>query len=120
MTAVLSVWIALGALVTTVFVVFNADARPEVVVTLLPWTYALACTLAAAQLWGLRGRRPDEPGIAPRRLQAAVAIGLSVVALTILLIAANGVVFGLAGLAIEIGFLALCYWGYRRVVLHEP
>lgn len=120
MTAILSVWIALGSLLTTIFVVLNIDASAEIVLTLLPWTYALACTLAAAQLWGLRKRRADEPGVGPRRLQAVVAIGLCAIALTILLVAANGPLYGLAGLAIEIGFLAFCYWGYRRVVLREP
>lgn len=119
MFAVAAVWIALGALVTTIYVAVRPSADAEPVVTLMPWTYALSCTFAAGVLWGLRRRAADEPGVAGQRLQAVAAILLTAVAVTILLIAANGVWYGLAGLGIEIGFLAICWWLYTRVIAPE-
>ncbi len=120
MFAVAAVWIALGALATTVYVALWPSPEAEPVVTLMPWTYALSITFAAGVLWGLRKRGADEPGVAGQRMQAFVAIGLNAVAVTILLIAANGIVYGLAGLAVEIGFLAICWWLYTRVIAPEP
>ncbi|MFQ5424053.1 MAG: hypothetical protein ACE5F9_08735 [Phycisphaerae bacterium] len=116
MFALLSVWMALGALVTTVVTVATDWPGKEPVVTLLPYTYALAATLAAGVLWAFRQRAADDPGVAGQRLQAMAAIVLIAIALAILLIWANGWFYGLAGWVIEVVFLAICHRGYLRIV----
>lgn len=116
MIALLSVWIAIGALVTTIVTAATHWGGRETAMMLLPYTYALSATLAAAVLWAYRKRRGQEPGVAGQRTQAVAAIGINTVALAILLVFANGWLYGVAGLAIEIVFLAACYWGYTRVV----
>jgi len=119
MFALLSVWIALGAFATTIATVATTWSGKETAVTILPYTYALSLTFAAGVLWACRHRQAHEPGVAGQRLQAVAAILINAVAITVLLIAANGIVYGLAGLAVEIGFLWFCYWAYRRVVLRQ-
>lgn len=119
MVAVLAVWLALGALVTTVAVVVRPSGGAEAVVTLLPYTLAFSATLAAAVLWGLRGRRASEPGVAGQRLQAGCAIAINSLSFAILLFALQTAVHAVFGLVLEGGFLAFCYWAYRRVVLRE-
>jgi hypothetical protein len=119
MIAVLSVWIALGALVTTIIVVLFAAHGAEAVVTLLPYTLAFSATLAAAVLWSLRHRRPDERGVAGQRLQAVAAIAMNGLSFAILLFALQQPHHALLGLGLEAAFLMFCYWGYRRVVLRE-
>ncbi len=116
MFALLSVWMALGALVTTVVTVVTDWPGKEPVVTLLPYTYALAATLAAGVLWAFRQRPADDAGVAGQRSQAMAAIVLIAIALAILLIWANGWFYGLAGWVIELVFLAICHRGYLRIV----
>lgn len=119
MAALLAVWIALGAVVTVIVAAATRWGGREAVMTLLPYTIAFAATLAASSLWRLRGRKAGEAGVGGQRSQAWIALALCTTALAALLIWANGWLFGLAGLAIELGFLTVCYWGYTRVVLHE-
>jgi len=119
MFAVLSVWIALGALLTTIIVVLRPSVGVESVVTLLPYTIALSATFAAAVLWALRNRRTDEPGVAGQRLQAIAAIMLNSISFAILLFALQKPQHALIGLALEAAFLTFCYWAYRRVILRE-
>lgn len=119
MTAVLSVWIALGAFITTIVVFAYPWTGREAVITLLPYTIALSTTLAAAVLWALRHRPASEPGVAGRRLQAWTAIGLNSLSFAISLFALQAPQYALAGLAIEFGFLWICWWSYKRVVLRE-
>lgn len=119
MFAVLSVWIALGALITTLVVVIRPIEGVEAVVTLLPYTIALSATFAAAVLWALRRRRADEPGVAGQRLQAVAAIALNSLSFATLLFALQKPHHAVLGLVIEAVFLGFCYWAYRRVVLSE-
>ena len=49
-------------------------------------------------------------------MQAVAAIAINTIALTVLLIFVNGALYGPLGLAIEIAFLWVCYWGYTRLV----
>lgn len=119
MIALFSVWIALGALATTIVMAATHWGGRETAMMLLPYTYALSSTLAAGVLWGLRKRGADETGVAGQRIQSMAAITTNTLALAILLVFANGWLYGFAGLAIEIAFLAVCYWGYTRVVRPE-
>jgi len=119
MTAVLAVWIALGALITTIVVFAYPWTGREAVITLLPYTIALSATLAAAVLWALRHQPITEPGVAGRRLQAWTAIGLNSVSFAISLFALQSPKHAVAGLAIEFGFLWICWWSYKNVVLRE-
>lgn len=116
MFALLSVWIALGALITTVVMALTHWTGRETVITILPFTFALSVTFAAGVLWAFRERGAAESGVAAQRLQAVVAIAVNTLALTILLVFVNGALYGPLGLAIEIGFLSICYWGYTRLV----
>lgn len=116
MFALLSVWIALGALLTTVVMALTHWSGREAVITVLPYTFALSVTFAAGVLWAYRGREASDAGVAGQRLQAIAAIAINTVALAILLIFVNGALYGPLGLAIEIVFLWICYWGYTRVV----
>lgn len=119
MVAVLSVWIALGALLTSIVVVTFPRPGADAVVTLLPYTIALSATLAAAVLWTLRGRPASEAGVSGQRLQAVAAIALNAVTFAVLLFALQSPGHALIGLVLEASFLAFCYWAYRRVVLRE-
>lgn len=119
MIAILSVWIALGALITSIVIICWPTAGADAVVTLLPYTIALSATLAAAVLWGLRGRRPDELGVAGQRLQAVASIVLNSISFALLLFALQTPIHALMGLALEAAFLTFCYWAYRRVILRE-
>ena len=119
MFAVLSVWIALGALLTTIVVTLLPREGADAVVTLLPYTYALSCTFAAGVLWALRRRPADEAGVTGQRAQAFTAIGLNGLSFAILLFALQSPLHALAGLVLEISFLSVCWWSYRRVVLQE-
>ncbi len=119
MFAVLSVWIALGALVTTIYVVLRPAGGAEAVVTLLPYTIALSVTFAAGVLWALRARRAEEPGVAGQRLQSVAAIVLNSISFALLLFALQKPQHALIGLALEAAFLTFCYWAYRRVILRE-
>ena len=119
MFAILAVWIALGALITTIIVVLLPDQSAETVVTLLPYTIALSATLAAGVLWAFRKRDVDEPGVAGQRTQATAALIMNSLSFAILLFALQDFQYALIGLAVEGGFLWFCWWGYRRVVLQE-
>jgi len=119
MLALLAVWIALGAFLTTLTVVAFPWAGAESVVTLLPYTIALSATFAAATLWAFRQRRPDEPGVSARRMQAFAAIALNGLSFAVLLFALQDPQYAVLGLAIEIGFLWICWKGYKRIVMRE-
>ena len=119
MYAVLSVWIALGALVTTIAVAVLPKQNAEAVITLLPYTFAFSATLAAGVLWAFRKRRPDEQGVAGQRLQAFTSIAINSVSLAVLLFTMQTPLHAFAALAIEFSFLSICWWSYKRVVLKE-
>lgn len=119
MLALLSVWIALGALIVSVAVVFyQADDR-ETVVTLLPYTIALSATFAAAVLWGLRKAPRDEPGVSGQRLQAVASIVLNSMTFAVLLVWLHGFIDATLGLLLEGGFLIFVYWLYTRVLVPD-
>lgn len=119
MSALLSVWIALGAFLTTLVLVAFPGRGAEAVVTLLPYTLALSATLAAAALWACRKAPARDPAAAGQRLQAVVAVVLNGISFAILLFALQSPRHAILGLVIEIGFLWVCWFGYRRVVLKE-
>jgi len=119
MFAIASVWIALGALLTTVVVVVMPDRSAEMVVTLLPYTIAFSATLAAGVLWAFRKRPAAEPGVGGQRAQAVASLLMNSLSFAILLFALNDVGHALLGLVIEFGFLWLCWKGYVRIVLAE-
>ena len=119
MTAVLAVWMALGAFITTLVVFAYPWTGREAVITLLPYTIALSSTLAASVLWAFRKESMAEPGVAGRRLQAWTAIGLNSLSFAISLFALQAPQYALAGLVIEFGFLWICWWSYKNVVLKE-
>ena len=77
MAALLSVWIALGALVTALLLVFTRFGGKESVLTLLPYTVAFSTTLAAAILWAHRKKPSTETTVNGQRLQAVAAIALN-------------------------------------------
>jgi hypothetical protein len=116
MLALLSVWIALGALLTSLLVVFTSLGDKEPVVTLLPYTIALSATLAAAVLWGFRRNRR---GIDAQRVQAIGAIVLNSFTFALLLFWLHGVRDGLAGLAVEGVFLVFVYWLYTHILVPD-
>ncbi len=120
MLALLSVWIALGALLTSILLVFTRLGDKEPVVTLLPYTIALSATFAAAVLWGFRRqRRGTDPGIDAQRVQAIGAIALNSFTFALLLFWLHGVRDGLAGLAVEGVFLVFVYWLYTRILVPD-
>ena len=119
MLALLSVWIALGALITSLAVVFVRGVDKEMVITLLPYTVAFSVTLAAAVLWSHRGRKSAEVGIAGRRLQAVASIVMNSLTFAILLIWLHGIVNASIGLLLEGAFLCVVYWLYTRVMVPE-
>jgi hypothetical protein len=119
LSALLSVWIALGCLLTSIALVFHRTGPVEGVLTLLPYTMGFSATLAAAVLWSHRRDRPDDPAVAGRRLQAVAAIALNSLSFAILLVLLHGVVDALLGLALEGGFLVFVYWLYTRVLVPD-
>ena len=119
MFAILAVWIALGALITTIIVVVLPDESAEAVVTLLPYTLACSATLAAGVLWAYRKRDTGEPGVAGQRTQAVAALVMNSLSFAVLLFALQEVQYAVAGLIVEGGFLWICWRGYTRIVLRE-
>ncbi len=119
MFAVLSVWIALGALVTTVIVIARPDATADRVVTLLMYTIALSATLAAGVLWALRRRPGDEPGVAGQRLQSVASLGLNSLTFAVILFALLPPGYAVAALTIEYVFLYGCWLLYTRVLMRR-
>lgn len=119
MASLLSVWIALGALITSLLVVFTHLTGKENVLTLLPYTMALSATLAAAVLWAHRRKTAAEPGVAGQRVQSIAAIALNALTFAVLLFWLHGPLKGLAGLALEAAFLIFIYWLYTRVLVPE-
>jgi hypothetical protein len=119
MAALLSVWIAFGALITALIVVFAEVGEKEPVVTLLPYTIAFSATLAAGVLWAYRKRRSKEAGVAGRRLQAVAAIAMNSLTFGVLLFWLHGIASGFLGLIVEAAFLALVYWLYTRVLVPD-
>lgn len=122
MFALLSVWIALGAFITSIVMVFWRSPDRESVVTLLPYTIALSATLAAGVLWGLRWKNNKEPGVPGQRLQAVAAIVFNSLTFAVLLVWLHGIVDALLGLALEGVFLCFVYWLYTRILVpqHRP
>ena len=119
MAALFSVWIALGALIIAVAVAFYHGRDRETVLTLLPYTLAFSCTLAAAVLWGHRKKQADEPGVAGQRLQAVMAIALNSVSFAVLLVWLHGIVNGVLGVLVEGCFLTFVFWLYTRVLVPD-
>lgn len=119
MAALLSVWIALGALITALVVVFIRVGEKEPVVTLLPYTIAFSATLAAAVLWVYRKRSAADAGIHGQRLQAVAAIAINGLTFAVLLFWLHGITKGLLGLLLEGAFLCLVYWLYTRVLVPD-
>lgn len=119
MIALLSVWIALGTLIVSVAVMFRASQDRETVVILLPYTIALAATMAAGVLWALRRRRSEETGVAAQRLQAAASITLCSLSFAVLLVWLHGFVDATLGLLLEGAFLCFVYWLYTRVLVPD-
>ncbi len=117
--ALLSVWIALGCLVTAGVLCFWRGPDLEAVLTIMPYTVALSVTLAAAVLWDLRKDRSGEAAVAGRRLQAVAAILLNSLTFAILLVLLHGVVDAAIGIVVEFAFLAFVYWFYTRVLVRE-
>lgn len=118
MAALLSVWIALGALATAGVVVFTRLVGKESVVTLLPYTVAFSCTLAAGTLWAHRRRAASDSAVTGQRLQAICAILLNSLTFALLLFWLHGPLKGGLGLLLEAAFLCFVYWLYTRVL--EP
>jgi hypothetical protein len=119
MFAILAVWTALGALITTIALIAMPDRSAEIVLTLLPYTIALSATLAAAVLWALRKRPPTETGVPGQRAQALTSLLLNSLNFAILLFTLNDPKYAILGLFIEFGFLWLCYLGYTRILVPD-
>ena len=119
MLALFSVWIALGALITSLALVFLRASGKETVATLLPYTVAFSATLAAAVLWGLRKDRSKDSAIAGQRLQSVVSLALNSVTFAVMLVWLHGWIDASLGLAVEFGFLAFVYWLYTRILVRE-
>ncbi len=119
MFALLSVWIAFGAFVTSLVMVFWKTEDREAVATLLPYTIALSVTFAAGVLWGHRKRRGEEPGVAGQRVQALASIVLNSLTFAVMLVWLHGLVDATLGLALEGGFLCLVYWMYTRILVPD-
>lgn len=120
MFAVLSVWIALGALVTSIVVILLPDKGAEPVVTLLPYTVALSATLASGVLWWLRSKPADELGVAGQRMQALAALFINSLTFAVLLFSLLDPMYALAAMAIEYVFLYITWLLYTRVVMRKP
>ena len=119
MAALLSVWVALGALATTLLLVFTRLGSKGSVLILLPYTLAFSVTLAAAVLWATRKKSPSEPGVSGQRVQARAAIILDAMTFAVLLFWLHGIAKGFAGLAVEGAFLGFVYWLYTRILVPE-
>ncbi len=120
MLALLSVWIALGALVTSLLVVFTQLGGKTPVLTLLPYTVALSATFAAAVLWANRAKKAgSDSGVDGQRVQAVAAIVLNSLSFAVLLFWLHGPMLGMAGVALEGGFLAFVYWLYTRILVPD-
>lgn len=119
MAALLAVWVALGAFITTLVVVFVRVGEKGPVVTLLPYTIAFSATLAAGVLWAYRRRSHAEAGVAGRRMQAVAAIVLNGLTFAVLLFWLHGAVKGVLGLLLECVFLSVVYWLYTRVLVPD-
>jgi hypothetical protein len=119
MLALLSVWIAVGALVTSIVLILYRSGPREEVLTLLPYTVAFSATLAAAVLWACRKRPAAERGVAGQRLQGIAALVINSVTFAVLLLWLHGVWYGLLGLALEGAFLCCVYWLYTRVLVPD-
>ncbi len=120
MIAVLSVWIALGALLTSIVLIFFPDGSAESVVTLLPYTIALSATLASAVLWALRSRETAEDGVGGQRLQALAALAINSMTFAIMLFSLLDPLYALSAMVIEYVFLQICWLLYTRIVMRKP
>ncbi len=83
MLALLSVWLGVAALVLSLAMVVHRAWFTDVWLTVALYTAVLSLTLAGVPLWALRKEPPAEPGVAARRRQCKVGIGLSVAAILI-------------------------------------
>ena len=79
-----SVWLGLSCCAASVWMVVQRRtlSRFELLTPLNLYACCLAMTLGAVVLWAYRKRDSSEPGIAQQRLQAKVAIALSLIAVT--------------------------------------
>lgn len=119
MFALLSVWIALGAFITSIaLVLWKSDDR-EAVATLLPYTIALSATFAAGVLWGLRKAKRDEAGVPGQRAQALTSLILNSLTFAIMLVWLHGFVDATLGVLLEGTFLCVIYWLYTRILVPD-
>lgn len=119
MFALLSVWIALGAFVTSIALVFWKSADREAVATLLPYTIALSATFASGVLWGLRKAPKDEAGVGGQRTQAMAALVINSLTFAVMLVWLHGFFDATLGLLLEGAFLCLIYWLYTRILVPD-
>lgn len=117
--ALLSVWIALGAFVTSIALVFLKSADREAVATLLPYTIALSATFASGVLWGLRKAAKDEAGVGGQRTQALAALVINSLTFAVMLVWLHGFFDATLGLLLEGAFLCLIYWLYTRILVPD-
>ena len=83
MLALLSVWLAMAALIMSVAMVLHRAWFTDVWLTVALYTAILSLTLAGMTLWALRKEPATGPGVAGRRRQCQVGIGLSLAAIAI-------------------------------------
>jgi len=84
MLAFTSVWIGLAALVVAVAMLVYRPAMTDLGIWFVLWLSApLSMCLAGLTLWAFRKDVSDDRAVAAQRLQAKVAIGLAVVAVTV-------------------------------------
>ncbi len=84
MLSLASVWIALASFVLAVAMLIYRPAMTDVTILLVLYFGSPgALCLAGLTLWAYRKDMGDDPGVAARRIQAKVAIGLAIVAAAI-------------------------------------
>ncbi|GMV98631.1 MAG: hypothetical protein HRF43_20010 [Phycisphaerae bacterium] len=84
MLALLSVWTGLAALALAVLMLAARTWFTDAWLTVTLYTAILSLTLAGLTFWSLRKEKPgDDPGVAARRTQCRVGVGLSLTAIAI-------------------------------------
>jgi hypothetical protein len=83
MLALLSVWLAMAALLLSGAMLVRRAWFTDVWLTVALYTAILSMTLAGMTLWALRKEPGDGLGVSGRRQQCRVGFGLSLVAIAI-------------------------------------
>jgi vacuolar-type H+-ATPase subunit I/STV1 len=86
MLALISVWLGLVAVLLSAAMAVRRLWFTDAWLTVALYTAILALTLAGMALWALRKEPAAGPGVAGRRRQSKVGIGLSLTAITIVYI----------------------------------